>query len=242
MILIHRKTGKKFYIENINNDFNSHLGIIKKEDLLNAKSGDIIKSHINEEFLVLDDNINDLYDKLNRKSQVINKKDIGLLLSTIIIDNNWRIVEGGTGSGRLTIILSKLVPNGFVYSYEIREDMYKIAKENLEKLNIKNVELKLKDITKGIDEKDIDLIILDIPNPYNYLDIFYQPLKFGGYLAIFLPNMTQVYQTLQNNNMFKLIGVYENFIREWVYKKDLVLRPKHIQLVHTEFMILFRKI
>jgi hypothetical protein len=30
MIIIHRKTGKKFYIEDKNKDFNTHFGIIKK--------------------------------------------------------------------------------------------------------------------------------------------------------------------------------------------------------------------
>jgi len=52
MIIIHRKTGKKFYIENKDKDFNTHFGIIKKEDL-NKEPGNIIKSHLNEEFLIL---------------------------------------------------------------------------------------------------------------------------------------------------------------------------------------------
>lgn len=243
MILIHRKSGKIFYLNDTNKDFNTNFGIIKKEDIQNAKNGDILRTHIGEEFVVIEDNFNDLIRKNFKKiTQTLHPKDFALLNSLVFIEKNWRIVEGGTGSGFLTILLAKSVPEGFVYSYEIRDDFYKIAKENIERFNIKNVEIKLKDINKGIDEKNIDLIILDIPDPWNTLEHSYNSLKIGGYLAVFLPNMTSVIKLLNKNEKFHLIGIYENIVRKWKYRKDDVLRPENMQLVHTEFLVLFRRI
>jgi tRNA (adenine57-N1/adenine58-N1)-methyltransferase len=243
MILIHRKTGKKFYIENSDKDFNTNFGIIKKEDL-SKEPGTTIKSHLGEEFLILEDNFNDLIRYLKRGPQSIHEKDIGLLYSLVNISQGMRIVEGGTGSGILTSYLANSIkPNGKVYSYEIREDFYNIAKRNLEKLKLLDyVELKLKDINKGIDEKDIDLIILDIPNPWNILNYAYESLKPGGYLVSFLPNITSVLKLLDSNDKFLLVGIYENFVRKWKYEKGKVLRPRNKEIVHTEFSVLFRKV
>jgi len=243
MIIIHRKTGKKFYIVDKDKDFNTHFGIIKKEDL-NREAGSIVKSHLNEEFLILENNFNDLVRYLKRGPQTIHEKDIGLLYSLVNIYPGMKIVEGGTGSGILTSYLANSVrPDGKVYSYEIRKDFYNIAKKNLEKLKLLDyVELKLKNINEGIDEKDIDLIILDIPDPWNTLDHIYNSLKFGGYFVSFLPNITSVLKLLDSNDKFLFIGVYENFYRKWMYEKEKVFRPRNLELVHTEFLVLFRKV
>lgn len=242
MIIIHRKTGKKFKIREIK-DFNTNFGIIKKEDLEKTKNGDIIKSHLGEEFIVLEKSFIDEIKFIKRRTQVLHEKDFGLLVSLTGLSSGWKVVEGGTGSGYLTLLLANIVkPNGKVYSYEIREDFYRIAKENIEKLGLEDyAELKLKDINKGIDEKDIDLIILDIPDPWNTIDHCYNSLRIGGFLAVFLPNITSVLKFLEKNNKFLLIGIYENIVRKWKYEKD-ILRPINKQLVHTEFLILLRKI
>ncbi len=244
MILIHKKSGKKFYIEEVNKDFHTNFGILKKDDLIKSKPGDIIISHIGEEFLVLNDTFIDKIEKIIRKTQTINYKDIGMLISLTGIGSGSNIIEIGTGSGFLTAFLANIVkPFGKVYSYEIREDFYEIAKKNLEKLNlIDYVELKLKNAYEGLDEKDIDVVISDIPEPWNLIDHAYKSLKFGGFFVSFLPNITSVLKLLDNNDKFLFLGVYENITRKWIYKKSNVLRPRNVELVHTEFLVLLRKI
>ncbi|BBL45442.1 tRNA (adenine57-N1/adenine58-N1)-methyltransferase catalytic subunit [Nanobdella aerobiophila] len=243
MILLHKKTGKKFYLENKDKDFNTHFGIIKKEDL-NKEPGSIVKSHLGEEFIIFEDNFNDIIGYLKLGPQSVHKKDIGLLYSLVPIYSGMKIVEGGTGSGILTSYLANSVkPNGKVYSYEIRKDFYKIAKKNFEKLKLLDyIELKLKDINNGIEEKNVDLIVLDTPDPWNTLNFAYESLKIGGYLASFLPNITSVLKLLDLNEKFLLIGIYENFVRKWEYVRGKVLRPENFEIVHTEFLVLFRRI
>ncbi|MEM1895931.1 MAG: methyltransferase domain-containing protein [Nanopusillaceae archaeon] len=243
MILLHRKSGKRIYIKEIK-DINTHWGIIKKEDLEKAKPYDILKSHLNEEFLVIEDNIIDLLKFLKRKTQSTHPKDFGLLVSLTGLSSGWKVVELGTGSGILTAFLANIVkPDGKIYSYENRKEFYDIAKENLIKLNlIDYVELKLKDVKEGIEEKNVDLVVSDIPDPFLILDNIYDSLKLGGYFVSFLPNITSVLKLLDKNEKFNLVGVYENILRVWKYEKKDVLRPKNKQLVHTEFLVLMRKL
>ena len=242
MILFHLKTGKRYYIKEPK-DLSTHLGVIKKEDLESAKPGKIVKSHLGEEFVVLQDTFIDLLEFLKRGPQTTHPKDFGLLISLTGLSSGWKVVEGGSGSGILTTFLANIVkPDGKVYSYEKRKEFYEIAKENLEKIGlIRYVDLKLKDITMGIDEKGVDMVILDIGEPWKVLEHAYNSLKIGGYLAVFLPNITSVLKLLEENSKFYLLGIYENIVREWIYRKD-VLRPKNMQLVHTEFLVLFRKL
>jgi len=244
MIIIHRRTGKKFYIREIR-DYNTNFGIIKKEDLEKAKPNDIIKSHLGEEFIVAEENLIDMLGFLKRRTQSTHPKDFGLLVSLTGISSGWRVVELGTGSGILTAFLANAVkPNGKVYSYENRKEFYEIARENLEKLRLLDyVELKLKDVIKeGIDERGVDIVISDIPNPFEILENIYDSLKPFGYFASFLPNITSVLKLLSSNNLFYLVGIYENIVRGWRYEKKNVLRPKNKQLVHTEFLVLMRKL
>ncbi|MEM4819294.1 MAG: methyltransferase domain-containing protein, partial [Nanopusillaceae archaeon] len=147
-------------------------------------------------------------------------------------------------SGILTAFLANIVkPDGKIYSYENRKEFYDIAKENLIKLNlIDYVELKLKDVKEGIEEKNVDLVVSDIPDPFLILDNIYDSLKLGGYFVSFLPNITSVLKLLDKNEKFNLVGVYENILRVWKYEKKDVLRPKNKQLVHTEFLVLMRKL
>ena len=54
-----------------------------------------------------------------------------------------------------------------VYSYETREEFIRVAEKNLNKLGlIKFVTLKKADLTKGIDEKEVDAILHQLEQRY----------------------------------------------------------------------------
>ena len=89
-------------------------------------------------------------------------KDIGLVITYTGVDRNSVCVDAGTGSGWLAISLARICKK--VTSYDIRPEFIKIAERNKLNEKLDNLELKEKDITKGIDEKDVDLVTLDMPN------------------------------------------------------------------------------
>jgi len=227
------KDGKKYYYSN--GDLHTHLGIIKEKNILKSKSE--VKTNKKEKLKVIDANFLDNIGKIKRGAQTTNIKDIGSILIYSGINKDSIVLEAGSGSGQLTIFLSRFVKK--VYSYEKNKSNHEIVKKNLDFFNIKNVELFNKDI-KSSKEKNLDLIVLDMLDPWNYLKIC-KNLKKSCYLICYLTNINQVINLLKELNEFiveKIISVNE---QNWV-SKGLVLRPEHFSLTHTAFLVFARKI
>jgi len=140
---------------------------------------------------------------------------------------------------------------GKIISVDEREDMIENAKKNIEQFyqkkieEIKNLTLKKENLAE-IKEKDFDRIILDLPDPWNYLKKVKEILKGGGILACWLPTVLQVFDLIEKAEKefpkdFILEGIFETLQREW-QKRKMALRPKDRMVAHTGFLIIFRKI
>ena len=132
----------------------------------------------------------DKIEKIRRGPAIMQKKDIGIILTYTSINKDSIILDAGTGSGVLSSYLSQFVKK--VYTYEKDKRFIKIAEDNFKFLKIKNIELKNKDIYEGIKEKNLDLITLDLQEPWKVLKHAEKALKENGYLTTYLPNITQV--------------------------------------------------
>lgn len=73
--------------------------------------------------------------------------DMAYVLSELDIQPNERVLEIGTGSGYFAAILSRICAE--VYSVEILEYLYEVARQNLDRLKITNVRLKNGDGMEG---------------------------------------------------------------------------------------------
>ena len=84
---------------------------------------------------------------------------VAYMLSCLNLINKNKVLEIGTGSGYQTAILSHLYKE--VYSIELFEKLLNKAKENVAKLNLKNITYKLGDGNKGWNSKGLfDAIII----------------------------------------------------------------------------------
>ena len=110
-----------------------------------------------------------------------------------------RVVEAGTGTGALTSAIAHYIkPTGRVYTYELRQEFQKNAKKNLERAGLLDcVELKEGDITEGIEEKDVDAVILDMATPWLVVPHAYTALKGSGVLVSFSPTIDQVVKVVE---------------------------------------------
>ncbi len=182
----------------------------------------------------------DELEKIKRGPQIMHKKDVGLIIAHTGIGSGSKVAEGGAGNGFLTAYLARIVYPEKLYSYEIRRDFYELAKRNLEKLGIKNVVLKNKSIFE-LEEKELDVVIFDLPNPWEGVEKAYEALKEGGFLVCYLPTVQQVLELLRAlNGKFFEVKVFQNQLIEW--KPSLrALRPVSTQVVHTAFLIFARK-
>jgi len=156
-------------------------------------------------------------------------KDIGAIITYTGITKTTEILEAGTGSGMLTSYLAKISKK--VYSYERRKDFYELAKSNFKFLKIRNIDLKNKDVKTA--KEQVDVIILDLPNPEEY-DLT-KNLNERGFLVAYLPNITQVSQLI-NTTKLKHIKTIELIEREWIIDERRA-RPNHKMLGHTAFLV-----
>ncbi|MCD6370820.1 MAG: tRNA (adenine-N1)-methyltransferase [Thermoplasmata archaeon] len=213
------------------------LGVVKNLDVGKTKLG-------LREFLVLPANLNDYMSTLRRKAQIIVLKDAAYIIARCGIRAGSVVVEGGAGSGSLTTALLYFTyPSGKVYTYEMREDFANIARENVSRGEFsKNWVLKIGDVRKDVIERDVDAFILDIPDPWNAVDMAREALRVSGCFAAYVPTYNQVekvYRALEKN--FVDLEACEIIKRELVVG-ELGTRPDNVEVAHTGFMVFGRKI
>ncbi|HEY60951.1 MAG TPA: tRNA (adenine-N1)-methyltransferase [Anaerolineae bacterium] len=223
----------------------THRGIIKHDDLIGKPWGSQVISHLGKPFILFRPSLNSLILNTKRNTQILYPKDIGFIQVTMGIGPGINIIEAGTGSGGLTQALAFAVgKNGHVYTYEIRPEMHKLAKDNLSLIKLGDrVTFKLKDIRNGFDEKNVDAVFLDLPNPYDYIAQVREALKLGGAFGAILPTVNQVIKLLieLNRNSFSFIEVCEILLR--YFKPEATrLRPTDRMVAHTGYLIFAKSI
>ncbi len=247
MVMKHDKTllllGKdESYLIKAGNDINTKSGIIKSKDLLKSRFGGKIKTHLGKEFLVAKPTILDMiHRKFKRGAQVILPKDMGMILAYTGISPDSLIVDAGTGSAYLSVMLANFLPNGKIVTYEKDKRFVKVANENIKVSGLMNVKLKRMDIFKGISEKNVDLVTLDLQYPERVVKHAYKSLKVGGWLVVYSPTIEEVIKVSKElKKYFSDIKTVENIVREW--KTDRTTRPRNMGLVHTGWLLFARKL
>ena len=224
--------GNKYLLDK--GDLHTHSGVVRGNKIKNG----VVKSDLGKEFIVFEAEFVDKLEKIKRGPAILTKKDIGEIIAHTGIGKESNIVDGGTGCGVLAAFLGRISKN--VVSYEIRKDFYDIAQKNLKFLDV-DVILKNKDISKGISEKNLDLITLDMLEPWKVIKHAKKSLKSGGFLACYLTNINQVITLVEKMEGFYLDKVLETIEREW-HVEGLKVRPKNKGLMHTGFLVFARRI
>jgi tRNA (adenine57-N1/adenine58-N1)-methyltransferase len=144
----------------------------------------------------------------------------------------------------LTTALAYYVkPNGKIYTYELREEFQKNAEKNLKRSNLLDyVELKSGDVTTGIDERNVDAVILDLAVPWLVIPHAYKALKPSGMLVSFSPTIDQVVKTTEalKENGFILIETVECLMRAMQVERGKT-RPQTLMTGHSGYITHARK-
>jgi tRNA (adenine57-N1/adenine58-N1)-methyltransferase len=225
--------------------FQTHRGELQHDDMIGKPWGSRLYSHTGSPFFLMRPGLSDLITQTKRNTQIMYPKDIGLIVMVMGIGPGVRVLEAGTGSGALTTAFAFLVgESGKVISYERREQMQNLARNNLRKLDLLDrVELKSGDILDGFEERDVDALFLDIPNPYDYIPQVKASLKLGGFFGTILPTTNQVSAMLAalHRDNFAFIEVCEVLLR--YYKPDYErLRPTDRMVAHTGYLVFARSV
>lgn len=218
----------------------THKGDLELGDLIGREYGDLVRLSKSPAYL-LEPSLEDLIMKVQRSTNIVYPKDIGILLLATNIRSGCRVVELGTGSGALTIALAYAVsPHGKVYSYDVREDMLKVAESNLRRAGaLDYVELDLKKPGKPVPIKGADAVVLDIPAPWEEIETIKSAIKKGGRVASLNPTYNQIEKMAEalKGNGFVMIRAMEMLCRP-ILPRPGRTRPVQQMVAHTEFILL----
>lgn len=236
---------KKYLVKVERKMLHTNLGKLDIGELLGKEPGSVLLSHLGKRFIAIRPSIVDHLQKLKRVPQIMLPKDAAQIVANTSVGPGSLVVDAGAGSGALAIFLGHLVkPDGKVVSYEVRGDFAKIAEENVGAAGLSDVvEIKLKNIVEGIDERNVDLVTLDLSNPESAVPHAEKALKVGGYLAIFCPcveHLHRIYPVLRSGR-FREIKTIECLVRE-IEVKERCTRPKSRMIAHTGYMTFARRV
>ena len=241
-LLIDRKARRYMLTLAPDQIFHSHLGRLPHNLLLEHSVGGWYRTDRGHTLLAVRPTLGDVVREMPRGPQIIYPKDLGNIITLADIFPGATVVEGGLGSGSLTAALLRAVgPAGRVITYEIEESVAPRAVKNIQRLvaDASNHTVKIGDIYQGIAEKQVDRIVLDVPEPWQVAAHAGDALVMGGILLSFLPTILQVHQlvlALQKDGRFQLIETVETLLRSWQVTERSV-RPAHRMVAHSGFLV-----
>jgi len=245
-VLLYSKKGKNWLLRvSAKGDFHTHLGRVPFGGIVGNEFGCSVLSDTGQSFYVLKPTVEDYLMKCERQTQIVYPKDMGLIALKTGIGPGARVVETGTGSGALTTYVASLVkPEGKVYSYEIREDFHKMATKNLAKAGLSEyVDLKLADASKGFEETDADAVIIDLGDPWNFVDLAWRALKPSGGFAGITPttNQAELLVDKLKRNGFTRTECFEILFRKMEARIGMT-RPSTRMIGHTAYIVTATKL
>ncbi|ABR54591.1 tRNA methyltransferase complex GCD14 subunit [Methanococcus vannielii SB] len=251
---------KKYLLNRDVENFGNDMGVV---DLKEIDDGSYLTTHKGGEFYVLTPTIHDIVKKMKRTVTTLLPKDIGLIIAECGVENGELIVEAGTGSAALTIYLSNAVgKEGKVVTYEKRPEFAVVARKNLEIVNsvrknqkitgfeeeieegtfeekgLYNVIQKIGDVTDGIDEENVDVVVLDMPDPWNVVPHAKKALnKAKGRIAIYVPYVEQAKKGVEalKEHGFLDIKTVECIVRD-IEISEKGVRPSTRMIGHTGYI------
>ena len=243
MLLIDGK-GRRYLLTLVDGaTFHTHAGTLAHDLLIGQPEGIRATGSTGREFLVFRPTLADLVLKMPRGAQVIYPKDLAAILLGADIGPGQRVLEAGVGSGALSMAV--LRAGAAVTGYEIREDFAERARANVEAfLPEADYKVELRDVTAGIDEVELDRILLDMPEPWRVVEPAAGALRSGGILLAYLPTINQtatLRQALEESPAFGLAETVEILRRTWHVEARSV-RPDHRMVAHTGFLTTARRL
>lgn len=220
-------------------EFHSHSGIVGHDAVIGSVEGTAFRSTHGMTYTAIRPTLADFVLKMPRGAQVIYPKDLGPILLLADIFPGARVLESGVGSGALSMTL--LRAGADIVGYELREDFAARAAKNVAAFLGDDVlaryRVEHRDCYEGIDETDLDRVVLDLPEPWEVVKHAARALHPGGILLAYTPQITQAAQLRESlgESTFGMAETIEVLQRGWHIEGQSV-RPDHRMVAHTGFL------
>ena len=182
----------------------------------------------------------EILKKCKRGPQVVLPKDIGVILAYSGVGKNSLVVDAGAGSGWLAISLANICKR--VVSYEWREEFAELAEKNAKRAGVEGLEIKRKNVFDGIDERECDLVTLDLADSDKVVPHAHAALRKGGMVFGYLPHVEQARRFFEACEAagFGEIEMIEAINRSYLVRAAGV-RPENTGLTHTAYIVFATK-
>lgn len=235
-----------------NGVFHTHKGILNHDQLIGQPEGIVVANTTGHEYQALRPLLSDFVLSMPRGAAVVYPKDSGQIVTMADIYPGARVVEAGVGSGALTMSLLRAVGDqGYLHSFERREEFAEIARGNVETLfggphPAWNITIgDFQDAVVQTEEPgSVDRVVLDMLAPWECLDAVATVLAPGGVWINYVATVTQLSRTaeaIRDSGRFTEPEAWESMVRGW-HLEGLAVRPNHRMVAHTGFLLVTRKL
>ncbi|MEX2292503.1 MAG: tRNA (adenine-N1)-methyltransferase [Acidimicrobiales bacterium] len=220
-------------------EFHSHSGTVAHDAIIGSLEGTSFRSSHGMYYTVIRPTLSEFVLKMPRGAQVIYPKDLGPILLLADIFPGARVLESGIGSGALSMTM--LRSGADIVGYELRDDFASRAVKNVSAFLgpevLARYRVEVRDVYEGIDETDLDRVVLDLPEPWQVVKHAERALHPGGILLAYTPQITQAVQLRETmvDSQFGMAETVEVLHRSWHIEGQSV-RPDHRMVAHTGFL------
>ncbi|HUI48947.1 MAG TPA: tRNA (adenine-N1)-methyltransferase [Acidimicrobiia bacterium] len=246
VLLVDNRRRRHLVVLERGGQFHTHAGIVEHDEILGRPDGSTVRTTRGARLTALRPTLAEYVLEMPRGAQVIYPKDIGPILVLADVFPGARVLESGVGSGALTTALLRAIgPAGSVTGYEIRDDFAARAIANVHGFLGTDVPLDVhvRDVYEGIDERELDRVVLDLPEPWRVVKHAAEALVPGGILLSYLPTILQVGRLREEltGAPFALVETLEVLHRGW-HVEGQSIRPDHRMVAHTGFLTAARRV
>ncbi len=249
VLLIDRKARRRLITLTEGGVLHTHTGILPHAEIIGAPEGTDLKTVGGAAYLIVRPTLGDYILSMGRSATPIYPKDLGAIITYADIYPGAAVVEGGTGSGALALAILRAVgERGRVVSYDVRPEFAAKALENVGAFASPELAARLEtregSLYEPIVDRDVDRMVLDVPEPWEAVSNAEVVLRPGGIFACFLPTTIQLHriaQTLDDSPAFGMVEQFEIIFREWD-SGPMTMRPAHRMVAHTGFVTIARRL
>lgn len=245
MLLFH--TPRKKWLAKVTSEkkLHTHLGIIDISATIGMEYGSAVRTTEGKLIFLIEPTLHDFIMKSERRTQIVYPKDLGYIAARTGLKNGSRVLEIGTGSGALATFMAGIVkPDGRIFSYDVNPEFMQIARRNLEKAGmLEYVTMNQHDPHQGVEERDVDVAVVDLGDPWTVLEQVYEALKGSGAFVAICPTMNQIEKTATELKKagYADVDCVELMIRT-VEAREGMTRPSMRMIGHTTYLVFARKV
>ncbi|MGI9604283.1 MAG: tRNA (adenine-N1)-methyltransferase [Acidimicrobiales bacterium] len=239
-MLVDRKNRRYLLTLAAGEEFHSHAGIVRHDDLIGQEEGCLVAASRGARYTAVKPTLSEFVLKMPRGAQVIYPKDLGPLLLLADIEPGVEVFESGIGSGATSTTM--LRAGADITGYELREDFAARAQANVERFlgqayDPDRYHLHIRNAYDGIEHGPFDRAILDLPEPWRMTPHLATALRPGGIVVAYTPSMTQAQQfrAALAEGPYALAETLEVLHRGW-HIEGAAVRPDHRMVAHTGFL------